>query len=393
MRISETFKSATVALNSNKVRSALTMLGVIIGVAAVVLLISIGRGIQNYITDQFEALGSNLIFVSPGKVGIGKDPGSSFSRNKLDEKHIKLIESHASEAYSAITPLIQVGETVRYKNKNFFASITGTNEKQTEILNYKLDEGRFFTKSEVRNKSKVAVIGQSVLSELYANQSPIGKKIKVANDSYLIVGTFLEKGKNYDDQVIIPCTSAKKTFKIKNFTSIVIKVPDGENIDTAMKLVENALKRDLTDDEFTVMSQKDILSSIQNILQILTIGLGAIAGISLIVGGIGIMNIMLVSVTERTREIGLRKALGATPSDIAIQFIFESVLLSFGGGTIGLILGWLGSLAARSFIRTEVPLWAVFLAFSFASLVGIIFGTYPAVKASKKNPIEALRYE
>lgn len=393
MKALEIAKSSITALSANKVRTTLTMLGVIIGVSAVILLISIGRGIQNYITDQFEALGSNLLFIAPGKVTFGRDPGNSFSRNKLDEKHVKLIETHSSDVIDAITPLVQIGETVKYKTKNYNASVAGINETGKYLFDYGMEEGTFFSKADVKSASKVAILGKSVREEFFPNQSPIGQVIKISGDSYKVIGTYKEKGRNYDDQVVVPYTSAIDSFEVKTLSNIVIKVKEGKDLDSSATLIKRAVLRDLKEDDFSVLSQADILSTIQNILQTLTIALGAIAGISLLVGGIGIMNIMLVSVTERTREIGLRKALGATPFDIALQFLIESLLLSITGGSIGILMGWLASLVARTYIRTEVPWWAVAIAFSFAAFVGIIFGTYPAIKASKKDPIEALRYE
>ncbi|PIR42250.1 hypothetical protein CO058_03120 [candidate division WWE3 bacterium CG_4_9_14_0_2_um_filter_35_11] len=393
MKILEVTKSSITALGANKVRTVLTMLGVIIGVSAVILLISIGRGIQNYITDQFDALGSNLLFVSPGKVSFGRDPGNSFSRNKLEEKHIKLIETHVADIVEQITPMVNVSETVKYKTKYYNAAVAGINEQGKYLFDYSIDEGTFFTRADVRSQSRVAILGKSVKKELFPNQSPIGQIIKIGGDSYVVIGTAKEKGSDFDEQVVVPYTSAISSFELKNISRIVVKVKADKDMNIATKLIERALLRDLEEDDFTVLSQADILSTIQNILQMLTIGLGAIAGISLLVGGIGIMNIMLVSVTERTREIGLRKALGATPFDVALQFLIESVILSVTGGSIGIIIGWLASFAGRAYIRTEVPWWSVAIAFSFATFVGIIFGTYPAVKASKKDPIEALRYE
>lgn len=393
MNIKAVFKTANKSLYSNKIRTILTMLGVIIGVFAVVMLVALGTGAQNYISDQFEALGSNLVFVSPGKAGFGNDPASRFSKNKLSDKHIKLIELNASSVVKEITPYITVGETAKYKTKNYYASIIGANEQSSKIFNYQINRGRFFSEIEVKSKKRVAVIGQSVVNELFLNTDPINKKIKLGDETYLIIGTFAEKGQNFDDGIIIPHTAAMDSFDIKNYSSIVLKVKNENNIDFAIKQIELAVLRDLKKDDFSVLSQKDILSSIQNILSILTTGIGAIAAISLLVGGIGIMNIMLVSVTERTREIGLRKAVGATPFNIATQFLVESILLSVGGGAIGLILGYLGSLIPRSFIRTEVPWWAIVLAFGFSVFVGIVFGTYPAIKASKKDPIDSLRYE
>ena len=394
LKLVETFLTAVAALNSNKIRAALTMLGVIIGVAAVMLLISIGRGIQNYITDQFEALGSNLLFVSPGKANFGGDPGQRFARNKLDEKHVDLIKRNASEYISEITPYVTSGTTVTYKTNSFYASTTATNERGLEVFNYEVDQGRYFSANEVKSTAKVVLLGPEVASELFGNVPAIGKRIKISSGETLeVIGVFKPKGQNYDDAISMPYTTAMDIYSIKNFTSVVIKANPSEDIDRAMRKISLAMLRDLKEDEFSVLSQADILSSIQNILGILTVGLGAIAAISLVVGGIGIMNIMLVSVTERTREIGLRKAIGASPTNIALQFLFESTLLSLGGGTIGVILGWLLSLVGRTWLRTEVPFWSILLAFSFAGFVGIVFGTYPAIKASKKDPIEALRYE
>jgi putative ABC transport system permease protein len=393
MLISEIFRTAYTALISNKVRSALTMLGVIIGVAAVILLISIGKGVQNFITDQFEALGSNLIFVSPGNRSFGGDPAQAFSRNKLDQKHVRLIERYASETAQYVTPNIASSATIKYKTKSFSASVYGNNEDALNVFNFELDKGRFFTRNEVSSKARVVVLGPEITLDLFGSRNPIGEKIKIKDDSYEIIGILKPKGRSFDDTALAPYTTITDTLEIKNYSGIAIKAYKDASTDTTMRQVENAVSRDLNEDEFNVMSQQDILSSIQNILQMLTLGLGAIAAISLVVGGIGIMNIMLVSVTERTREIGLRKAIGATPNEIASQFLIESVLLSILGGSIGIILGWLGSLGARAFLRTEVPWWSVLIAFSFATLVGIIFGTYPAVKASRKDAIEALRYE
>src|SRR3989344_1436972 len=393
MGIIETIKSALSALSSNKLRSILTMLGVIIGVFAVVLLVSLGKGVQNYITDQFNALGSNLLFIAPGKAKFGQDPAKSFTLNKLDKKHVDLINNYASEHILYVAPSIRLGNTVEYKNKKYYATIVGTNEFGDRIFDTKLNTGRFFSKVEVRAKKKVAVIGPLVKKGLFANVTGVGSSIKINGERYEVIGIFKEKSQDFDDQVIIPYTSLKDTLKLDKLSSIVVKVKSNGELDLATKQINLALLRDLKSDEFSILSQKDILSSIQNILGILTLALGAIAGISLLVGGIGIMNIMLVSAIERTSEIGLRKAVGATSLNIAVQFIAESTILSVTGGGIGLVLGWLASLAARAFLRTEVTLWAIVLSFTFSVAVGVIFGTYPAIQASKKDPIEALRYE
>jgi len=395
MSILETFKTALKSLRSNKVRSFLTMLGVIIGVFAVVSLVSLGIGLQNYITDQFNSLGSNLLIVAPGKINFADDPAESFTNNKLDEKHIDLIKQHAGDVIEAITPSFRIGRTVEYKNKNYFSTFMGSNAEAEKIFNVPLKNGRKFTENEVKAKARVALVGPLVIEELFPNVDPIGKKIKIGDDSYTIVGVTLEKNQDFDDNVRVPYTALKETLDIENFSGIAMKAYDDVDLDFAIRKVELALARDLDKDEFSVIAPSDILESFNNILGALTAGLGAIAGISLIVGGIGIMNIMLVSVTERTREIGLRKALGATPGNIVFQFLLESTFLSVIGGALGLLLGFVLAfvIQSNSVIRAEIPAWAVLIAFGFSVFVGVLFGTYPALKASRLDPIEALRYE
>lgn len=389
----EVIKTALNSLRANKVRAVLTMLGVVIGVFSVTSLVSIGIGIQNFISGQFESIGSNLIIVAPGKVDVGDDPAKSFSKNKLDSKHIDLINKHAKEYVEFVSPSIRLGNNVEYKTNSYNATVVGGNTTALAIFNFEIEKGRAYTKSEEISKKRVAVLGHLVNKELFGTSNSLGKRVKLGEESYEVVGVIKEKGSNFDDRVAIPYTTMQESFDIKNYTNIGIKARNGVNIDTAIKQIELALLRDLDEDDFSVLSQQEILSSITNVLQILTTGLGAIAGISLLVGGIGIMNIMLVSVTERIREIGLRKALGATSYNIGLQFLIEAVTLSVTGGMIGVFLGWIASLVARSYVKTYLPLGTVFVAFGFALVVGVVFGTYPAIKASKKDPIEALRFE
>lgn len=391
MNFLEVIKTSRKAVLSNKVRSALTMLGVIIGVSAVILLIAIGRGVQNYISDQFASLGSNLVFVMPGK-GFGQN-GPPSTSNKLDDKHISILENQTGELIDKLTPEIVANKNLSYRNQNFYGSIIGLGNDGAEVFNFEAKDGRLFNQAEANSGDRVVVIGPVVKEELFGSSDAIGKKIKIEDKTFTVVGVFKEKSQSFDDGTFMPRKTMENELKIKTFLAIVIKVKDEQNIARHMKAFERALLRDLKQDDFTVQSQSEILGSIQSIIQILTIGLGSIAGISLLVGGIGIMNIMLVSVTERTREIGLRKALGATNNNIALQFLVESIMLSVSGGAIGIILGWLMAFIPRSYIRTEVTWWAILLAFGFSAFVGILFGTYPAVKASKKDPIEALRYE
>lgn len=388
-------KTSFRSLMANKTRTFLTMLGIIIGVFAVISLISIGQGIQNYVTGQFGKLGSDLVFVTPGKLNLRGDPGANFLANKLDEKHLKLLENYASEYVVNITPIMEIGKTVSYKNKTYYTELQATNEVGDATYSIEIDEGRYFSRNEVNSSSKVAVMGVEAARELFPNGDPVGKNIKIDDKTFSVIGVTKEKGSQLDRRVFIPYTTAKHQFNIQRFSALVMKSKIPGNVDSAMKRVEIALLRDLEEDEFTVISQKDLLSSFQSILSTITIGIGAIAAISLLVGGIGIMNIMLVTVTERTQEIGLRKAVGATPNNIAFQFLTEATMLSVLGGSIGMGLGILLALIVRTYFNfnAEVPTWSVLLAFGFSFGVGVIFGTYPAIKAAKKDPIEALRYE
>lgn len=392
-RILETLTTALGSLKANKIRAVLTMLGVIIGVFAVIALVSIGNGIKAFVTDQFSAIGSNLIFVVPGKVDFQDDPAKSFSRNKLEKKHLELITTYAGDYVAEATPQIRVAETVKYKTKVYYATVIATGENAIKVFNRKVVDGRYLSRLDINSNARVAVIGPLVASSLFGTSSPLGKSIKVSDDSYVVVGVLAAQNERSDDNVQVPYTTFQQASGIEKYSGIGIKLKDQTKVDAGINQIERALLRDLGPDDFSVLSQTDVLSSIQSILSMLTLGLGAVAGISLVVGGIGIMNIMLVSVTERTREIGLRKAVGANPFDIGIQFVAEAVFLSGAGGILGIIFGWLSSLVIKNFVQTYLPLSTILLAFGFSVAVGVVFGTYPAVKASKKDAIEALRYE
>ena len=395
MNAKEILSTASKALLLNKVRSFLTMLGVIIGVFAVISLVSLVGGVQEYVVSSFEDLGSNLIFVVNGKIEMGQrqTAGSALVSTNLKEKHVDMIKSTAEDYVDYITPQSQTYQTIKYKTEEYFLLLLGVNYEANDIFNSNIEKGRYFNRVEQENSSRVVVLGNNLGKKFFGEENPIGKKIKINGKSYEVVGLLAKKSPNYDESVILPYTTVMDEFSATGITSIVVKVKDNVDLEQAQQQIKLALLKDLKEDKFTVMTQEDILESIQNILNMLTIALASISGISLLVGGIGIMNIMLVSVAERTKEIGLRKALGATSSDIKNQFMAEAILISSLGGVLGLLLGWVTTIAIRPLIKAVIPVWAIPLALGFSLAVGIIFGTYPAVNASKKDPIEALRYE
>jgi len=395
MNAKEILSTASKALLLNKVRSFLTMLGVIIGVFAVISLVSLVGGVQEYVVSSFEDLGSNLIFVVNGKIEMGQrqTAGSALISTNLKEKHVDMIKSTAKDYVDYITPQSQTYQTIKYKTEEYFLLLLGVNYEANDIFNSNIEKGRYFNRVEQENSSRVVVLGNNLGKKFFGEENPIGKKIKISGKSYEVVGLLAKKSPNYDESVILPYTTVMDEFSATGITSIVVKVKDNVDLEQAQQQVKLALLKDLKEDKFTVMTQEDILESIQNILNMLTIALASISGISLLVGGIGIMNIMLVSVAERTKEIGLRKALGATSSDIKNQFMAEAILISSLGGVLGLLLGWVTTIAIRPLIKAVIPVWAIPLALGFSLAVGIVFGTYPAVNASKKDPIEALRYE
>lgn len=393
MFFTEILISSWRALNVNKIRTFLTMLGVVIGVFAVIALVSVVKGVENNITGQFNSLGSRLVIVAPGRAKFTQDPALSFTSNKLEISQLDTIKSGASDYIVGVVPNIRVGMTMKYKTKSFFASLVGTSDEALSIVNLKLQEGRFFNQIEVQSSSRVVIIGPEIKKSLFSNTEAIDKEVKIDNKTFTVIGVLDAEGFGSDDRAIVPYTTMKNSLGIKRISGFSAKVKDEVEIDTAVREITIALLDDLETDDFTVLTQRDILNSIQSILNVISIGLSAIAGISLLVGGIGIMNIMLVSVNERVREIGLRKALGATSRMIAIQFLLESMIISLGGGLVGISMGYGLTFILRNYFPAQVPLWTLLLSFSFSLVVGLLFGTYPAIKASRKDPIESLRYE
>lgn len=395
------FAIALKAILNNKMRSFLTMLGVIIGVSSVVLLTSIGAGLQNYITEQFNDLGSNNLYVMPGNPlegGMGPETMMESMKPALKKRHLSLIlREHRDLFREGSIMAISLGK-VKYNKEEEKKSILGVTSSYQRTYNMKAVNGQWFDNNNDVSSDRVAVLGSEIAKDLFKNLDPVGRNIKISNRSYKVVGVLEEKGggmmgANFDSYVYIPLNTLFDDFNFELIDNFALVVRDQNKMKEAKRAIINTLSEEIDEDDFSVADQAQILGMINQILGVLTVGLGGIAAISLLVGGIGIMNIMLVSVTERTREIGLRKALGATPNLIMLQFLIEAALLSVIGGLIGLILAYLGSLAMQPFFPSEVTKEAVILSFGVSLAVGLVFGVMPARKGAKLSPIEALRYE
>ena len=393
----EIFKVALRSLWANKVRSFLTMLGIIIGVAAVIALVSIGAGLKVYIAEQFEALGSNLIYIYPGDLSSGFGERAMISKTRLNNQHRQAI-GRLDLPIEAISAVVQVPDQAKYQENTFNTIVFGAEASYGEVVNIDLEMGRFFTESEEERRKRVVIIGSRVGEEIFPGIDPLGKSFFLGGSAFEVIGVLEEQGgqamgsSSVDDTVIVPLRTAELLFGQEEYSVIIVKAESESGIDEIKTAIEEELLDYFEEKDFSVLDQRQILNQIDSILGTLTLALGGIAAISLLVGGIGIMNIMLVSVTERTAEIGLRKAVGAQNKDILVQFIIESVFLSVVGGSIGVVFGFLGSLLIGSFLQTTVTPWSVFLAFSISSLIGVVFGVAPARKAASLDPIEALRY-
>ncbi|MQY58405.1 MAG: FtsX-like permease family protein [Clostridia bacterium] len=401
MIASELAKVALQNLMINKLRSFLSMLGIIIGVTAVIAIISIGQGATEMIQETISSLGSELITISPGYRGgwggrAARTAGGIFTLELGEELKKK------SPNVAQLVPSIQSGGLLKYGENNYQASIVATASGYENIFNHTIAEGRFLIAEDVDNYRKVVVLGSNVARELFGNQNPLGKKIIIQMGQgrfiFEVVGVLESKGQvmffNFDDQVYIPVTTMMKRMTgSKYVNSYSAQATDSEE---AIKQVEFLLAKKLEDpDLYNVTSQEEILETIQQVSSTMILMLAGIAGISLLVGGIGIMNIMLVSVTERTREIGIRKALGAKRKDILIQFLIEALVMSMVGGAVGLVLGWAVSVLVSRYggWTPTLSMFSVVVGIGFSSAVGLVFGIYPAMKAAKLNPVEALRYE
>jgi putative ABC transport system permease protein len=408
INIPSTIKISFRALWVNKMRSSLTMLGIIIGVGAVIAMVAIGSGASQKISEQISSMGSNLLILLPGattsggvRMGAGTQPTLSMGDAEAILKECPAVEE--------VGPVLGGAAQIVYGHLNWSTVVTGTTPGMLIVRDWPLASGRPFTDQDVKSATKVALLGQTVLNNLFGDQNPIGQTIRIKNVPFTVIGTLSSKGQSaqgqdQDDVIYIPVTTSQKKIFGTQFPGMVriimVKAKSAEDLATAEKQVTELVRQRhhigaKQDSDFSVRNLTQIMQAQEQSTRVMTLLLGAIASVSLLVGGIGIMNIMLVSVTERTREIGIRMAIGAKTWDIRLQFIIEALTLSLIGGIIGIIVGVSTSmiLSSLSGWPTVVSILSILLAFSFSGLIGIFFGFYPAYKASLLNPIDALRYE
>lgn len=393
------------ALRKNKLRSLLTVLGVVIGVCAVITLVNMGSGAQISIEEAISGLGTNLLIIFPGSVTKGGIRTGYGTVTTLTDDDAQAILKECP-AVQMVTPVVNSAAQVVFQNQNWGTSIFGTDPDYQRIKNWALERGEFFTLQDVKAATKVCVLGRTVAEKLFGGQNPVGQVIRIKRIPFRVTGVLEPKGQtafgqDQDDTIIVPYTTVQKRLMgVTYLTMLMASAVSLDLVTDAQEQIRTLLRhrhqiKEGQDDDFTVRNLADLTAVFSTITRILTLLLGSIASISLIVGGIGIMNIMLVSVTERTREIGIRMSVGAKSRDILLQFLFEAVLLSLMGGVMGIVLG-IGLTTSIGYFTgwpTPVSFNAILIAFIFASGVGIFFGLYPARKASRMNPIDALRYE
>lgn len=393
------------SLYANKMRSLLTMLGIIIGVGAVIALVSVGMGVRSNVTSSIASLGSNMLIISPGSSNRGGVRGAAGSMQTLKYDDAKAIKEKIKNI-DYVSPSVSSSYQVVYGNNNWKTSVQGVTSDFMSIRALTIGYGSFITNDDMNKRNRVAVIGTTVAANLFAKDNPVGKNIRINNQPYKVIGLLESKGQSsvgqdQDDVIYIPLTTAQeRMLGITYVQSINVQVSSQEKMEQVQAEIENLLRSRHhivagKEDDFNVRNLTSLMETVNQSTTMLTLLLGAIAGISLIVGGIGIMNIMMVSVTERTREIGIRKALGATFMNIMTQFLIESMVIGIIGGIIGIIFGCAASqiIAKVGNFTTVITVAPIVVSFIFAVGIGLFFGIYPARKAAKLDPIEALRYE
>jgi len=412
MKLQDLLVVSVTGLKTNKSRSALTILGIVIGIMSIILVMSVGEGAQNLILDQIRGLGSRTIFVEPGREPTGPSSFVEMFTDSLKDRELEALRTPANvQNVGKITPLVMNMMSAGYGNETIRTNVLGASDIVTEILDVFPQEGIFFSEEEINQRSSVAVIGSEVREKLFGPSDALGKKIKIKDRIFRVIGILPPKGTvslfNIDELIIVPYTTAQQYLSgINYYNSLIVQAKTEEAVPRVVQDIEWTLRElhGITDpekDDFHVTTQANIAERVNMVTGILTVLLVSIAAISLLVGGIGIMNIMLVSVTERTREIGLRKALGATNRDVLFQFLLEAVILTLIGGILGILagatLGFVASLILGRIVSLgwsfSFPVIAALLGVGVAVCVGLIFGIYPARKASRKSPMEALRYE
>jgi len=408
MKINDIFQETYTALSANKARSGLTILGIVIGISSVIAMVSIGTGASASISSSIESLGSNLIQITPGAQrtqGFGASGGRGNAKT-LTNDDAKAIEKEVANIL-AVDPEVSGRYQVTAKGTNTNTSVTGVTSVYPQIKNIEIAEGIFITDAQNTSASKVAVLGPTTRDDLFGVDATevVGKSIRIKGIEFKVIGITVSKGgtgfQNQDDVIYIPTQTSQRYFSgDKYLSTIAVQAATKESMtqvqeDITALLLKRHKISDAKQADFSAMNQNDILSTASSVTSTLTYLLAAIGGISLLVGGIGIMNMMLTTVTERTREIGLRKAIGAKKKDISTQFLAEAVALTVVGGVIGILLGWVISYVVNltGLVKTSVSLTSVLLAFGVSAVIGIVFGYYPARRAANLNPIEAMRYE
>jgi len=407
INLPSTFRISLRALRVNKMRSALTMLGIIIGVGAVIAMLAVGTGASRKIAEQIASIGSNLIIILPGSTTSGGVRMGAGTQPTLTLGDAEAILKEAS-AVEEVAPVLNGVAQIVYGHQNWSTGVVGTTPGMLEVRDWPLESGRAFTQQDVKSATKVCLLGQTVVDSLFGSIDPLGQVVRIKKIPFTVIGVLSQKGQSpqgqdQDDTIYVPVTTAQKKLFGTSFPgmvrTIMVKAKSTEDLGPAEKQINELLRQrhhlgPKQDNDFSTRNLTQIMQTAEQSTKVMTLLLGAIASVSLLVGGIGIMNIMLVSVTERTREIGIRMAVGAKTWDIRLQFIIEALTLSLIGGVIGIIVGVSGSqiLSSLAGWATIVSPLSVFLAFGFSGLVGIFFGFYPAYKASNLNPIDALRF-